>query len=160
MKYFALIIFLSFTLFLTSCGEDNEEVPVTLPTTGKISGSVNLYNEGTDKISGSDMRISVSGTNISTLTNDQGSFQLADVPFGARTLSYEKTGYGTYKYFISDLSGNLSISATPSLGKLSPTKVITCAVTIEGDDIKISSVTDGTNTSKRYLRYFFGIYEI
>ncbi len=156
MKYFSIIAFLFLTISFAACGGDNDNPPITLPSTASITGSVNLYDEGAEKIDGSDMRISASGTSISDLTNDQGSFLLSDVPFGARMLSYEKTGYGTFKYFITDLTDDLIISNTPSLGKLSQTKVITCAVTIDGTDVKISSVCNGTNTSKRYLRYFFG----
>ena len=156
MKYFRIVIFLVLGVSFSACGGDSDGPPATLPTTASITGSVNLYDEGTEKIDGSGMLISASGTSISNLTNDQGSFLLSDVPFGARTLSYEKTGYGTFKYFITDLTDDLFISNTPSLGKISQTKVITCAVIIDGTDVKISSVCDGTNTPKRYLRYFFG----
>ncbi len=156
MKYFRIVIFLVLGVSFSACGGDSDGPPTTLPTTASITGSVNLYDEGTEKIDGSGMLISASGTSISNLTNDQGSYLLSDVPFGARTLSYEKTGYGTFKYFITDLTDDLFISNTPSLGKISQTKVITCAVIIDGTDVKISSVCDGTNTPKRYLRYFFG----
>lgn len=156
MKYFTAIIYLSLILVVSSCGEDNDELPVTLPSTAKITGNVNLYDEGTEKIGASGMKVSVAGTSISVLTDSEGKFELIDVPFGPATLVYEKEGYGTYKYFIDDLTEDLIIPNTPSLGKVSKTKVFTNAVVIDGTDVKVSSVTEGTNSSKRYLRYFLG----
>ena len=149
------ILFVSITL--SSCGgDDGGDPPVTLPSTADIQGGVNLYDEGINQIESSDMEISISGTSISSLTDDQGSFLLADVPHGSATLTYEKSGYGTYKYFISNLTADLIIADNPSLGKLSQTKVITCSVSTDGSEVIISSVTNGTNTTKRYLRYFLG----
>lgn len=156
MKYFTAIIYLSLILVVSSCGEDNDELPVTLPSTAKITGSVNLYDEGTEKIGASGMKVSVAGISISVLTDSEGKFELIDVPFGPTTLVYEKEDYGTYKYFISDFKADLFIGEAPSLGKKSKTKSITSGSVIDGTDVKISVVTEGTNTSKRYMRYFLG----
>jgi hypothetical protein len=70
-------------------------------------------------------------------------------------LVYEKSGYGTFKYFIDDFNADLVLTETPTLGKISQTDVITNSVTTEGTEVRIASVTTGTNTSVRYLRYFF-----
>lgn len=152
--YFSLI-FLS-SLFIFSCSDDDSSgPPVTLPSTGYIKGSVNLYDEGTTQVDNSGMTVSTSGTLIQSQTNDTGSFDLEDVPYGKIVLSYEKSGYGTYKYFIDDHNSDLNITVNPSLGKISQTRGVTNSVEVDGDVVKISSVTAGTNTSKRYLRYFF-----
>lgn len=157
MKFLIKITFIFLFISLSSCGgDDGGDPPVTLPSTADIQGGVNLYDEGTDRLESSNMEISISGSSISSLTDDQGSFILADVPHGSVTLTYEKSGYGTYKYFISNLSSNLVIAENPSLGKLSQTRVITCAVSTDANEVTISSVTNGTNTTKRYLRYFLG----
>jgi len=155
-QLFSIILVFSTFVFISSCGgEDNEITPPT-PTKGNIKGSVNLYDEGTEKIESSGMSVSVAGTSITALTDSEGKYELVDVPFGSRTLIYEKEDYGTYKYFIPDFNGNLNIEQSPSLGKKSKTKIITGSVTIEVTDVIVSFVTEGTNTSKRYMRYFLG----
>lgn len=152
---FRFTLLLSFCI-LSSCGGDDNDTDPPVLNKGTITGRVNLYNEGTEKIASSGMKITVSGTSISVLTNSEGNFELIDVPFGSRTLIYEKEDYGTFKNFIPDFDENLFIGETPSLGKRSKTKIITGSVTLEGTDVIVAFVTEGTNTSKRYMRYFLG----
>lgn len=154
-RIFGIIVFLSIFIFSSCDGEDNDTTP-PVPTKATIKGSVNLFNEGTEQITSAGMKVSVAGTSISSLTNSEGNFELFDVPFGARTLIYEKADYGTYKKFIPDFNGDLIIGEAPSLGKKSKTKVITGSVSFEGTDVIVAFVTEGTNTPKRYMRYFLG----
>lgn len=152
---FGIVLYLSIFMFLSCGGEDNDTNPPA-PTKATIKGRVNLYDEGTEQITAAGMKVSVAGTSISSLTNSEGNFELFDVPFGSRTLIYEKDDYGTYKKFIPNFNGNLIIGEAPSLGKKSKTKIITGSVSLEGTDVIVAFVTEGTNTSKRYMRYFLG----
>jgi len=155
-QLFAIILIFSTFIFASSCGGEDNDIDPPIPTKGIIKGSVNLYDEGTEKIAAAGMKVSVEGTSISALTNSEGNFELIDVPFGSRTLIYEKEDYGTYKYFIPEYDDNLVINISPSLGKKSKTKIITGAATVDGTAVKVSYVTEGTNTSDRYMRYFLG----
>lgn len=147
-----LILFGFLLLGSVSCDDDDDSSP---DPTASISGQVELFDEGTNEESASGMTVSMEGTILEDLTDGSGRFELSGVPLGSLVLLYEKSGYGTYKQFINDFNEDLVLTEVPSLGKLSQTDVITNSVTIDGTEVSISSVTTGTNTDKRYLRYFF-----
>ena len=93
---FGLIVLLG----TSSCSKDED--PATDPITkANITGSVNLYDEGTTQIDNSNMTVKVEGTTpaISATTDANGDFTLSDVPFGTYTILYEKSGFGTFKKF-------------------------------------------------------------
>lgn len=148
-----LLLFSLLFHLATACGEENDPLPN--PPSADISGQVKLFDEGTDEISPSGMTVSAQGLRIEDDTDADGRFQLQDVLLGPVVVTYEKSGYGTFKNFIDDFNEDLILSEVPSLGKISKTDVITNSVTIEGMEVRIASVTTGTNTPVRYLRYFF-----
>lgn len=151
--YFSKLLLICLLLTFTfACSDDD---PLPNPPSADISGQVKLFDEGTNEVSGSGMTVSAEGLSIEDLTDGDGRFQLSDVLLGPVVLVYEKTGYGSFKYFINEFDEDLSLTEIPSLGKVSQTDVITNSVAIEGMEVRISSVTTGTNTPARYLRYFF-----
>lgn len=152
--FFAKLTLFSLLLTLASaCGEEDD--PLTNPPSADISGQVKLFDEGTNEISPSGMTVSAEGLRIEDLTDGDGRFLLQDVLLGRVVVAYEKSGYGTYKKFIDDFNEDLVLTEVPSLGKISQTDVITNSVIVEGMEVRIASVTTGTNTPIRYLRYFF-----
>ncbi len=151
--YTKLILFSLLLNFTIACGDDDDPLPN--PPSADISGQVKLFDEGTDEISASGMNVTAEGLRIEDLTDENGRFQLTEVFLGPVVLVYEKSGYGTFKTFIDDFDEDLNLTEVPSLGKISQTDVITNSVTIEGMEVRIASVTTGTNTPVRYLRYFF-----
>jgi hypothetical protein len=150
IKFVLLALLMSFT---TACGEEDDPLPN--PPSADITGQVKLYDEGTNPVSASGMTVSAEGLRIEALTDGEGRFQLEDVLLGPVVIVYEKSGYGTFKNFVEDFSEDLNLTEVPSLGKISQTDVITNSVSTEGMEVRISSVTTGTNTPVRYLRYFF-----
>ena len=152
---FSLILFL--LVFGTSCSKDNDIDPPA-PTSGNVSGSVNLFDDGVTEIDNSNMTVSVEGTSISATTNASGQYTLSNVPFGTITLIYEKNGYGTFKRFDVDHSGgDTFILETPSLGQISTTSITNLTATDNGTDITLSATTNpaGNVGNTRYIRFFF-----
>ena len=152
---FSLILFL--LVFGTSCSKDNDIDPPA-PTSGNVSGSVNLFDDGVTEIDNSNMTVSVEGTSISATTNASGQYTLSNVPFGTITLIYEKNGYGTFKRFDVDHSGgDTFIPETPSLGQISTTSITNLTATDNGTDITLSATTNpaGNVGNTRYIRFFF-----
>jgi hypothetical protein len=124
-----------------------------------VFGSVNLYDEGTTPIDGSNMTVTVENTNhtIAAITDMNGAFTLLDVPFGTHTIVYEKTGFGTYKLFdFQHKKSESAISNAPSLGKVSTTQITGLEANLTGDYVIISITTNpaGSNGNTRYIRYF------
>ncbi len=145
-------------LGIASCSEDNDPTPEPI-TKANITGSVNLYDEGTTQIDNSNMTIRIEGTTpaISATTDANGNFTLPDVPFGTYTILYEKSGFGTFKKFDIEHEKNATaILNTPSLGEISTTKIINLETNVSGNDIIISVTTNpaGNIGNIRYVRYF------
>lgn len=156
LKYltFNLVVLLG----ISSCSNDEDPTPGPI-TKANITGSVNLYDEGTTQVDNSNMIIKVEGTtpSISAITNANGDFTLADVPFGTYTILYEKSGFGTFKKFdIEHLNNATAITNTPSLGEISTTQITNLQANVSGNDIIISVTTNpaGSNGNTRYVRYF------
>ena len=153
-SFFTKLVLFSLLLPLASaCGEEDDPLPN--PPSADIRGQVKLYDEGTNEVSGSGMTVFAEGLRIEDVTDGEGRFLLEDVFLGQVALAFEKPDYGTYKLFIDDLSDNLNLTEIPALGKISKTDVITNSVTTQDMEVRISSVTTGTNSPTRYLRYFF-----
>lgn len=153
--------YLSFGLLILlgiySCSkEDSTPEPITK---ANITGSVNLYDEGTTKIDNSNMTITVEGITptISAITDVNGNFTLSNVPFGIYTIRYEKTGFGTFKKFAIDHKNSATaISNTPSIGKNSTTQITKLEAKITGINVVLSVTTNpaGNIGNSRYIRYF------
>ncbi len=151
------ILMLIFTFGLVSCSSDNSDNEVI--TKANITGSVNLYDEGTTLLDKSNMLIKVNGTNplITALTNSNGQFVLEDVPFGTYTIEYEKENYGNFKKFnVVHQDGATAISSIPSLGKQSSTQITDLQVNVASNQVVFSITTNpaGNTSNRRYLRYF------
>ncbi|NVJ89601.1 MAG: carboxypeptidase regulatory-like domain-containing protein [Flavobacteriaceae bacterium] len=145
---------------LTSCSKD-ENLDATPVTMANITGSVNLYDEGTTKIDNLGMTVTVEGTSplISATTDINGKYTLMDVPFGTYTILYQKSGYGTFKRFnVEHKDGNTFIPDTPSLGQKSTTTITNLTVSSNANFPVIISVTTnpaGSQANTRYIRFFF-----
>lgn len=152
---------LGLVFFITGCDSGGDSDSENAKS-GIISGSVNLYDEGTTAIDNSGMTViafddtrSVSGT-----TDVQGNFTLNDVPFGTYTLMYQKNGFGTFKRFglshADTGTGITQLNEIPSLGELSTTQVPNLEARVEGSDVFLSVTTNpgGNNSNSRYIRYF------
>ncbi|NEW80742.1 MAG: carboxypeptidase regulatory-like domain-containing protein [Mariniphaga sp.] len=160
MKLNYLTVVLLLIIVITSCGKDKDSTSPPI-TKANIIGTVNLYDEGKIQIDKSAMTVKVVGITsvISATTDVDGRFTLIDVPFGTYTLTYEKSGFGTFKKFGLEHSNNGStaiIINAPSLGQSSSTQVTNLIVSLIGKDVVVSITTNpaGSNGSTRYIRYF------
>ena len=146
-------------VFLFSCKKDNSNVPVI--TTGKITGSVTLYNERSNTLSSSEgMTVSIDGTILSTVTNASGSYQFENIPNDIYNLTFSKPGFGTFKLFGFSHTGtgnNSSIVPGKSLGQLSTTTIVSQSATLRGDSVQISATISpaATSAARRGVRIFF-----
>jgi hypothetical protein len=155
MKFKILMFILAIATVSCSSDDSNDE-PITK---ANITGSVNLYDEGTTVLEDSNMLVKVVGTNplITALTNSNGQFVLEDVPFGTYTIEYEKAQYGVFKKFNFNHQGNANvITEIPSLGKTSSTQVTDLQVNVANGQAVFSITTSpaGNNSNRRYVRYF------
>jgi hypothetical protein len=159
---FRLAIILFATLIAGSACNKKDETTDPQPTAGRISGSVNLYDEATAPLDNSGMTVTVEGSNplITTTTNAAGRFTLEDVPFGVKTLLYEKEGYGTFrKPTINHTYNNglgTSLDTTSSLGKKSGTAVVSTACFPDGKDLlaEVSTSPAANSSNYKYIRLF------
>lgn len=159
MKALGTYLFLAL-FFMVACSKNNGSDPA--PTKASISGSVILYDAGTNLLDKSGMKVSVEGTSplISTTTENAGKFTLADVPFGTYTLVYEKAGYGTSKKSgieHKNTGSSTVITTIPSFGQTSATTVTALTAEVVGTDVLVNATTDpaGNSSNRRYLRFFY-----
>lgn len=151
---------LLFVLFIAACSKDSNPDPV--PAKANIIGSVILYDASVTPVDKSGMKVSVEGSSplISAITDDNGKFTLADVPFGTYALVYEKSGYGTSKKagIEHKNTGSATVLTTiPSFGQVSATAISSLTAEISGTDVLVNATTDppGNSANKRYLRFFY-----
>ena len=153
---FKILMFILAIATVSCSSDDSNNDPITK---ANITGSVNLYDEGTTLLDESNMLVKVVGTNplITALTNSNGQFVLEDVPFGTYTIEYEKAQYGVFKKFNFSHQGNANaITEIPSLGKKSSTETTDLLVNIVNGQVVFSITTSpaGNNSNRRYVRYF------
>jgi hypothetical protein len=153
---FKILMFILAIATVSCSSDDSNNDPITK---ANITGSVNLYDEGTTLLDESNMLVKVVGTNplITALTNSNGQFVLEDVPFGTYTIEYEKEQYGVFKKFNFSHQGNANaITEIPSLGKTSSTEITDLLVNIVNGQVVFSITTSpaGNNSNRRYVRYF------
>lgn len=153
---FKILMFILAIATVSCSSDDSNNDPITK---ANITGSVNLYDEGTTLLDESNMLVKVVGTNplITALTNSNGQFVLEDVPFGTYTIEYEKAQYGVFKKFNFSHQVNANaITEIPSLGKTSSTEITDLLVNIVNGQVVFSITTSpaGNNSNRRYVRYF------
>ncbi len=148
-------------LSILSCSS-SENSPTPDPiTSSNIRGSVTLYDGGTAQVDNAGMTVTVENTDPlkSATTDNQGVFTINDVGFGTYTISYSKTGYGTFRIFDfeHDDPTDTNISESPSLGQISTTEITSLSVSISGDDVtfELSTSPASNGSNPVYIRAFY-----
>ncbi len=96
MKIFKILIALHTLVFLSGCDKNEEKIFIK----GNIVGFVNLIDENGNEVDDkSGVNVSIEEISASVDTNEDGRFELADVPAGTYNLIFNKTGYGINKRF-------------------------------------------------------------
>lgn len=95
MKHICTLLLLV-SLFLVSCNED----PVSGEKRGNVEGSVSLSDEfGADIADRNGITVRFEEASKSTTTDNNGRWQMTDLPAGIYTVTVSKDGFGTYKVF-------------------------------------------------------------
>jgi len=96
MKFFKILIISNILILLLGCDKSEENIFLK----GNIIGFVYLVDEtGYEVENKSGVNISIEGLTSSAITNEDGRFELSDVPAGTYNIIFNKSGYGTYKRF-------------------------------------------------------------
>ena len=157
-KYVVLFILISI-ITAVACKSDDDVEP-DYGTKAKLSGSVELFDEGTKAMPNDSMIVFIFGSNplISDTTDALGNFQFTDVVYGTYSITFQKKGYGTFTLnHVYHQKGDTKISTIPKLGQFSTTKITHLSSSVNGSSIGISVTTDpaGNNTDVRYIRFFY-----
>jgi hypothetical protein len=156
-KYLSLAIGL--LLLATACSKDDDPEPA--PTTAPITGTVALYDEATTAVEKNGMTVTVEGSTLKATTAADGKFTINDVPFGNKTLVFEKAGYGTHRVFNVDHKSNNGLGTvltnTVSLGRSSSTSITALSGAAAAGDYLINPTTSpaASNGAPKYVRLFF-----
>lgn len=156
-RYLSLAIGLF--LLATACSKDDDPAPD--PTVAPITGTVALYDEGTSTAERNGMTVTVDGSTLRATTAADGKFTINDVPFGTKTLVFEKAGYGTYRVFNVDHRSNSGLGTvltnTISLGRSSTTTITDLTGAASGGDYVVNPTTApaASNGAPKYVRLFF-----
>jgi hypothetical protein len=159
------LLLLSFAFFILSCKKSNVENTAQDPVLKK---KVELFDEGTQKIDNSGIKVSVENSNplISTVTNEQGEFTLSlkNAPQSFAVI-FEKQGMGTYKSYFkrsengdlyelnNDLQYRFVNTAQPYLlGSKSTVTVNNIHAEIVGGKIKLQLNVSANSPSQKYVR--------
>src|SRR5438105_15695001 len=109
MKTLLAIIPLFFAVMLTSCGAKTDVITYSGSEPWNVKGTVKLFDTNGVAISdASGVEVFMEGTDYSTLTASDGSWELANVPSGTYpSLVYSKAGFPRYKSYQSATQGNI-----------------------------------------------------
>jgi hypothetical protein len=151
-----LVLILGFTF---ACKDENDEPDYG--TSARLSGRVNLFDDGATPQPKDSMVVSIYGSKppIVDTTDVNGRFSFADVDYGLYSIVFEKPGYG--RFILNNVNhqkGDTEVNQIPNLGQFSTTKVDSISDSVSGAVITIRVITTpaGTTNSPRYLRFFFG----
>jgi len=159
MKKYA-VLFILISIITTLACKSKDDVEPDYGTKAKLSGSVELFDEGTKAMPKDSMLVFIFGSSplISDTTDASGNFQFADVVYGTYSITFQKKGYGTFTLnHVYHQKGDTKISTIPKLGEFSTTKITHLSSNVNGSSIGMSVTTEpeASNTNTRYIRFFY-----
>ena len=114
-----IIFLVIISCLVYSCNQYDQPTIVNLR--GTMTGFVRLVDENGDDLSSGGVKVSVDGTNFSTLSDSSGKWTLSDVTAGTYDISFSKEGFGTNKVVSFSFVGNgtaylnrITVPAVPS----------------------------------------------
>ena len=159
MKKLGLAAILFILVLSFGCNDDDPEPDYG--TAARLSGRVNLYDDGANPQAKDSVVVSIYGSKplISDTTDAAGRFSFPDVKYGTYSIEFNKTGYG--RFILNNVvhqKGDTEISTLINLGQFSTTKVDLITDSVTGAVIYINVLTSpgGSVNAPRYLRFFFG----
>src|SRR5579872_5351603 len=108
MKHLLVTFFLFFTVILISCGTKTNEIINTYTSAepGTMIGYVVIHDSTGQNTDNSGVKISIDGTNYSTLSDSIGKWELDNVIPGTYNISFTKDTYATEKTIAYRFVGN------------------------------------------------------
>lgn len=157
------VVLTSLILLSTIACKKDKTVEPDPTSVGDIKGTVILYDEDIEKVGFSGMKVSIEGISSKyyDITDENGAFDIKDVPAGTYNLIYEKEGFGTYKNIsIEHLAKNgesTFVKDTPSLGQKSSTSIVALSAATVSEEVHLSIATEpsSNNADRRYIRIFY-----
>ena len=158
MRKIGILIILLASISIWSC--DKNDTPEPTGTEGELSGSVKLFDEGTQELSSDSMIVSIYGSNplISDTTDVNGKYSFSKLKYGTYTLSFTKANYGIYLLNnVYHKQEHTNVQQSPSLGQRSSTHIsaISSKDTLGSIFIFITTDPAGTSSNPKYFRVFF-----
>lgn len=102
MQNKALLFVLSVSVFLSCMSNPNQPSVQTATIKGKALLAKGRYDQ---EATSNGIRVEVEGTNLSTTTDDAGSYTLSNVPEGTYTFRFSKQGYGDIRFMSIGIQG-------------------------------------------------------
>ena len=157
MNKIQLLFLSTLSVLFISC-EDNPTISIS---TGSIAGFVKLIAYSTDDTNDlSGFRVSIDSTDLYTLTDSSGRWQIDNVPQGIYNIRYEKVGYTHWMEQSFQFVGNGKAFVNAIyLAKLPTFQILDVLTVINNNDIQVTcKLTDSllSNSSVHYMRYFIG----
>lgn len=151
MKIIKILVALHTLVFLSGCDKNEEKIFIK----GNIVGFVNLIDErGNEVDDKSGINVSMEGISSSADTNEDGRFELTDVPVGTYNLLFDKPGYGVNKRFSYQfIGGNVpALLPATTMYEQPKTEIKSLDITFDNNMINILGKTTETD------RYSFEIF--
>lgn len=150
-------------LVLDSCYE-NDTTPERVGSTldSKITGSVVLYDDFSNKVSPEGMNVTIDGEELTAVTDSGGRFTFKDVSYGTINFIFSKAGYGTFRvdtfHHKDDNDQSPSVVPVKRLGALSTTAVTNLFAWYFENTLTVNPtiLPAGTAENVRVVRFFFG----
>ena len=157
MKKLILLFFTTVLFTVVSC--DKTE-PSETGTEGTLSGTVRLFDEGTQQLSNDNMVVSIFGSNplISDTTDSDGKFSFSKLSYGTYSIDFHKIGYGqNILNSVYHNSASTTISTIINLGQHSSTHttVVSAKDTLGSIFIYVTTDPVGSLNNSRYIRIYF-----
>jgi hypothetical protein len=157
------IVLAVITLIFSACDKDKPTNPDTLSTISNIAGSLALYDRYGNKITNERMMVymeSTTGIRYSGESQKDGSYLVLNVPYANNyTISFEKSGFGTYKIFGYDheSTGNIGTIEGPiRLSEKSSTICKTLVTVQKTDTVEFHMALEGGDPGEnRKIRLLF-----
>ena len=157
-------IFPILIIFATVSCYENDSTPERVGSTldSRITGSVVLYDDLSNKVSPEGMTITIEGKNLTAISDSNGRFMFKDVSYGTYNFIYTKAGYGTFRLdtfrHVDDNDQNPSILPSRTLGAVSTTAITNFFISYTDSTLTLNPTIDppGSAGASRGVRFFFG----
>ncbi len=99
-----VLFLLLFGIFIAGC--ENKEEYIDFSRTGSINGCITrVYHEFGGEVTKENVKVEIIGTDISTMTDEEGRFSLTNVPTGTYDIKFSRKDLADYEYHNVEIIG-------------------------------------------------------